>query len=402
MNTIRLSIFFVLLTCLTACGKSVDAPQQMPLPEVTVAAPLQKNLTEWDEYTGRFEAAERVEIRARVNGYLDDIRFRDGEKVKKGQVLFIIDQRPFKIAVERATAQYELAQKELNRLQGLSASRAVSKEDLDIGIQDVIVAKSFLDEAQLNLEFTEVKSPINGRISRSRLDVGNLINSNDSLPLTTVVSVSPIHFYLEASEQNLLKYIRLDQAGKRKGTRDNPREIFVKLPDEDRYSMIGIIDFVDVELDRGTGTVQARAIYDNSNEILYPGLFGRARIAGSGEYQAFLVPDSIIGTDQSKKFVLVVDAENKLAMKFVTLGPLTDSGMRIIKDGLGAEDRIVINGVQRARPGMPVSAIEGKIDDVQLFNMPDLVLPQAILDAAYSSSKISNSDDEPLPSSKEE
>lgn len=382
MNIRRLTLVPLFALLLASCSKEPPAPPQMPPPEVTVANPLQKTLMEWDEYTGRFEAAERVEIRARVSGYLEEIRFKDGEKVSKGQILYVIDQRPFKIALERATAQHELAEKELKRLQGLSASRAVSKEDLDIGIQDVIVAKSFLDEARLNLEFTQVKSPIDGRISRSRLDVGNLVNSNDTQPLTTVVSITPIHFYLEASEQALLKYIRLDQSGQRRGTRDNPRELYVRLADEETYNMVGIVDFVDVELDRGTGTVQARAIYDNSNEVLYPGLFGRARIAGSGEYMASLVPDHIIGTDQSKKFVLVVDEDNKVAMKFVTLGPLTDSGMRIIREGLEGNEKVVINGLQRARPGMTVATVTGEIEDLPLFNMPELSVSQALLDAA--------------------
>lgn len=382
MNFQHLTYMSLLGLLLASCGKAPPSPPQMQPPQVTVASPLQKNLTEWDEYTGRFEAAERVDIRARVSGYLNEIRFKDGEKVTKGQVLYVIDQRPFIIALERATAQHELAEKELKRLQGLSASRAVSKEDLDIGIQDVIVAKSFLDEARLNLEFTEVKSPIDGRISRSRLDVGNLVNSNDSEPLTTVVSISPIHFYLEASEQALLKYIRLDQSGQRKGTRDNPRELFVRLSDEETYNMVGIVDFVDVELDRGTGTVQARAIYDNSNEILYPGLFGRARIAGSGEYLASLVPDHVIGTDQSKKFVLVVDDENKVSMKFVTLGPLTDSGMRIIRKGLDGSEKIVINGLQRARPGLTVTTVTEEIEDAPLFNMPKISPSKNLLDAA--------------------
>lgn len=380
MNSVRLILVSVWLILLTSCSGAPEAPPPMSPPEVTVAHPLQKKLIEWDEYTGRFEAAERVEIRARVNGYLEEIRFRDGEKVTKGQILFVIDQRPFKIALQRAQAQHELAEKELNRLRGLSASRAVSKEDLDIGIQDVIVAKSFLDEARLNLEFTEVKSPIDGRISRSRLDVGNLVNAGDPQPLTTVVSVHPIHFYLEASEQNLLKYIRLDQSGQRKGTRDNPRELFVRLQDEAHYNRVGIVDFIDVELDRGTGTVQARAVYDNSSEVLYPGLFGRARVAGSGEYLASLVPDHVIGTDQSKKFVLVVDDESKITMKFVKLGPLTDSGMRIIRSGLSALDKVVINGLQRARPGMTVTTKEEQIEDMKLFNMPDQGAPQALLD----------------------
>lgn len=370
-------IILLCIIAVSACSQAPPPAPKMTPPEVVVASPLQKNLTEWDEYTGRFEAAERIEIRARVSGYLQEIRFHDGEKVKQGQVLFVIDQRPFEIALERANAQYELAEKELKRLQGLASSRAVSAEDLDIGTQNVIVAKSFLDEARLNLEFTEVKSPIDGRISRARVDAGNLVNTSDPAPLTTVVSISPIHFYIEASEQALLKYIRLEQAGKRVGSRDNPRELYVRLQDEDNFNRTGIMDFVDVELDRGTGTVQGRAVFNNEDELLYPGLFGRARIAGSGEYSGILVPDAIIGTDQSKKFVLVVDAEHKAVMQFVTLGPVTDSGLRIIQDGLSADDKVIINGLQRARPGTPVTIKEGSIPDTELFNMPSVSVSSA-------------------------
>ncbi len=373
MKTFAATACCVLVLLLSACQKPAPANQAMPPPEVVVATPLLYTLTEWDEYTGRFEASERIEVRARVSGFLDEKRFKDGDMVKAGQVLYLIDQRPFQIALQRAEAQYELAEKELARLEGLSASRSVSKEDVDRAIQGVRVAKSYLDEARLNLEFTEVKSPIDGRISRSRIDVGNLITAGASQPLTTVVSVSPIYFYMEASEQALLKYIRLDQEGKRKGSRDNPRFLFVRLQDEQNYGWIGLLDFVDVELDRGTGTIQARAVFDNPDEVLYPGLFGRARLAGSGAYEAVLIPDHIIGTDQSKKFVMVVTPENVAEARFVELGPLQDDGMRIVRSGLSADDLVIVNGLQRARPGMTVTTREEPLQVSESQVMPSAV-----------------------------
>lgn len=368
-NTVILTV--VASMFLSACKPANEPQGQMPTPEVVVANPLVKSVVEWDEYTGRFEATERVEIRARVPGYLSEIRFRDGENVKKGATLFVIDQRPYQIALERAEAQYELAVKELHRIEGLRQSRAVSKENFDIAKQDVAVAKSFLDEAKLNLEFTEVKSPIDGSVSRSLLDVGNLIDSAMSVPLTTVVATTPIHFYFEASEQQLLKYIRLDRAGKRPGSRNNSNPLYVKLLDEKSFNRKGIIDFVGVEVDQGTGTIQGRAIFDNSDNVIYPGLFGRARIAGSGVYEAMLVPDEIIGTDQSRKFVMIVDDQGIAQMQFVKLGPLRDSGLRIVRSGLNADTNVIINGLQRARPGTPVTTRKEVIEEAQNNVMPD-------------------------------
>lgn len=351
---------------LAACGQEEASEQQArPAPEVTVATPLKKEVTDWDEYTGRFDAVERVEIRARVSGYLSEIQFRDGDTVEKGDTLFIIDQRPFKIAVDRAQAQYELAQKEFARSDKLRQSSAASQANLDRRAQELRVAKSDLDETRLELSFTQIKAPISGLIGRSNVDIGNLISGDlqNGTPMTTIVSTNPIHFYFEASEQQFLKYSRLDKTGSRPGSRDTPNPLFIKLQDEDDFTHVGRMDFVDNELDQGTGTIVGRAILENNSGFLVPGMFGRARLVGSGAYEAYLVPDSVIGTDQSRKFVMVVNGEGKAEMRFVTLGPLRDSGLRVIKSGITETDKVIINGLQRARPGTPVKTVNGVIDE---------------------------------------
>ena len=354
---------FLLAACLQ---EEAEAPQQpQPAPEVTVATPLKKEIVEWDEYTGRFEAVERVEIRARVSGYLSEVQFLDGDLVEKGDTLFIIDQRPFRIAVDRAQAQYELAQKEFERSNQLRQSSAASQANLDRRAQELKVSKANLDQARLELSFTEIKAPIKGRIGQSNVDIGNLISGNgqDEEPMTTIVSTDSIHFYFEASEQQFLKYARLNKSGARPGSRDTPNPIYIKLQDEDKFTHVGSMDFVDNELDQGTGTIIGRAILENKTGFLAPGMFGRARLIGSGEYEAYLVPDSIIGTDQSRKFVMVVNADGKAEMRFVELGPLRDSGLRIITSGVSETDKVIINGLQRARPGTPVTTVDGNIEE---------------------------------------
>lgn len=358
------AILLITLLCL-GCQDAKQNALPPQAPEVIVAKPLKKKIIDWDEYTGRFQAIERVEVRARVSGYLDAIEFKDGQTVEQGQVLFVIDQRPFKIARDKAEAQYELAKKEYDRALDLRKKRAIAQETLDRRAQELQVTRASLDEAQLNFEFTEVKSPIGGRVSRSQIDVGNLITggSANATLLTTVVSLDPIHFYFEGSESDLLKYIRLDRSGKRPGSDTNPNPVFTKLQDEEDYRHQGHMDFVDNEVDLSTGTIQARAIFPNPQGIIYPGLFGRARLLGSGEYQALLLPDEVIATNQSRKFVMLVGAENRAEMRFVKLGTLRDSGLRVILEGLHENDQVIINGLQRARPGAPVTPVPGAITE---------------------------------------
>jgi RND family efflux transporter MFP subunit len=379
---------FICIPFLTACiSESQEAADPPPPPQVTVAAPLQKPVVDWDEYTGRFQAVERVEIQARVDGYLDAIRFQDGQMVEKGDVLFVIDQRPFQIAFEgaradlrQAEAESKRAESEFNRFRQLVESQTVSEEEFEERRQNMIAtraqvdgAKAAVDEAKLNLEFTQVRAPISGRVSRDQVSVGNLISggSTGATLLTTIVSVDPIHFYFEASESELLKYTRLNNSGARPGSRDKANPVYVRLLDEEEFVHEGNMDFVDNEVDQGTGTIEGRAVFENPQGIIEPGMFGRARLIGSGEYQALLVPDAAIGTDQSRKFVYVVDDENQAEMRFVQLGPLQDGDLRVIRDGLAETDRIVIGGIQQVRAGSPVNPVDGAIQEEDVAHNSD-------------------------------
>jgi RND family efflux transporter MFP subunit len=341
---------------LVGCNEDEKPAMQGAMP-VKVGAPIVQTLSEWDEFTGRFQARDRVEVRARVSGYLDAVKFADGQRVKKGDVLFIIDPRPFKIALDSAEAEFKLAQRVYARAKGLRASKAVSQQELETAEQQYRSAKAALDAAKLNMEFTAVRAPIAGRVSRHLVDVGNVVSGGDvnATVLTTVVSVDPIDFYFEASELELLKYTRLEKSGARESARTKQHPVFIKLTDEQDFIHKGKIDFVDNELDRSTGTLQARATVPNADGALTPGVFGRLRMTGSGEYEAMLVPDDVIGTNQTQKFVYVVNEKNILEPHPVTLGPLHDGGLRIIRDGLKPDDKVVMAGVTMLRPGMPVT-----------------------------------------------
>lgn len=340
-------------------GRDGNDNQDAGAPPVTVASPRKQVLTEWDEYTGRFRATERVEIRSRVSGYLEEITFKDGQKVKQGDTLFIIDQRPFAIALERAEASFELANKELERARDLRKTGAVSQQEVDRRTQEFRQAKAALNDAKLNMEFSEVKSPIAGRMSRRLVDQGNLITGGDlnATLLTTVVAEDPIYFYFEVSEQEFLKYTRLDAEGKRVSSRNEPRTVLVRLQDEKEFTHEGRMDFVDNEIDRSTGSLQGRAVFANPDDTLLPGLFGRLRIAGSGEYEALLIPDEAVGTNQNQKIVYLVNAENTIVPKPVELGPLHEDKWRIVRSGITGEDKIVWSGLAKVRPGLKVSPV---------------------------------------------
>lgn len=339
-------------------------------PPVTVANPVVKKVTEWDEYTGRFEAVERVEIRARVSGYLDSVHFRDGEIVEKGDLLYVIDPRPFEAAlvqaqaeIERATAELSFAAKELERGEQLVKNRTISRAQVDtrrsarnVAAAELKAARGALQLAQLELEFTQITAPVSGRVSSTRIDVGNLVSggTTQSTLLTTIVSIDPIFFVFDASEADFLKYARLNQDGSRDSSRDADNPAYVRLMDETEWTRRGAMNFVDNELGQGSGTIRGRAVFDNPSGIITPGLFGRLRLLGSGEYTATLVPDNVILSDQSRKIVMTVDNEGTVVPKFVTLGPVID-GLRVIRSGLTGEDRVIINGIQRARPGGKVT-----------------------------------------------
>lgn len=336
----------ILIPVLMSCNSESNKPVGQTLAEVDVALPVKKNIVEWDEYTGRFQAVEEVDVRARVTGYLEAIKFQDGQMVKKGDVLFVIDQRPFKYALARAEAQYALAKAQYERAIKLQKEKFISAEVIDQRFQDVQVAETRVQEAKLNLEFTEVKAPISGKISRDFVSAGNLIRMNDTV-LTRIVSVDPIYFYFETSQNDLLKYIRLDRAGKRLSSEKKPTPVLIKLPDEKDYLHQGEVDFLDNVIDSGTGTILARALVPNPDNIIYPGLFARVKLVGSGEYEAILLPDKAINTDQARKFVYVVDNENKVKRVYVELGPLRESGFYIIRSGLKGDEKVIIHGIQR-------------------------------------------------------
>ncbi|WP_202410357.1 efflux RND transporter periplasmic adaptor subunit [Pseudomaricurvus sp. HS19] len=359
---------FVLLGC-----NEPAAPGAAPTPpEVDVTQPLRHQLIEWTEYPGRFEAVARVEVRARVTGYLQEKQFRDGQYVKKGDLLFVIDPRPFEYEMQRADAQYSLAQKAYKRAADLMRSKSISQEQFDQRQQELKVAEAALNEARLNLDFTRVTAPIDGKISDSFIDSGNLVSANSTV-LTRIVSVDPIHFEFEGSQGDLLNALRLDRAGKRPSSDYSPNPIFIKLLDEKHYDHSGRMEFIDNVVDAGTGTVKARALVSNPQAIIYPGLFGRARLSSSGEYEALLLPEKAINTDQNRKYVYAVNANNQATRIYVEPGPVQDNGLVIIRSGLSGDERVVINGIQRIRaPQQPVTPNAVTLEWQETDTMPDI------------------------------
>ena len=330
-------------------------------------------LVEWTEFTGRFEAIEWVDLRARVSGHLRTVDFRDGQIVEKGQLLFLIDPRPFEVALDRARAdlasaqaQLDLADLEFTRIDNLSDSPAFSRANYDQRMQEkraaeatLASARAAVAEAQLDLEYTRIYAPVSGRISDRRADIGNLIT--EETLLTTIVSLNPIYFTFDMSEADFLAYQRAVLSGQLPSTRDRLTLVNVKLVDEEDWSRQGRMDFVDNVVDRGSGTVRARAEFLNPDRLIAPGQFGTIRIPGSPEYEAILIPDEAIVTDQSQKLVMTVTEDNRIEPRVIRPGP-TELGLRIVRRGLSADDRIVINGLLRVRPGMEVRPQPGRID----------------------------------------
>jgi len=356
------------LLALAACGKS--EPPKPPPPSVAVSHPLVQTVVEWDEYTARLSAIDSVDVRARVSGYLQSIHFADGTVVAAGALLFVIDPRPYEAVLNRAKAdltlaeaRLDLARKDLVRAQFLVKSRAISQEEADTraaqvnqAAASVAGAKAAVDASALDVEFTRVTAPIGGRVSRHQITVGNLIigggTSNATL-LTSIVSLDPIYAYFDVDEQAYLKYARLNLAGQRPSSREVQNPVEIGVADEANFPHRGWMDFVDNQLDPNTGTLLGRAVVSNHDLLFSPGQFVRLRLAGSGRYEAVLAPDEAIGTDQSQRFVWVIDGENKAQYRTVTVGPLYE-GKRIVREGLAAGDRIVVGGVQRVRPGLVV------------------------------------------------
>lgn len=420
------------LTSLVGCAKPAAAPPP-PVVEVVVAKPIKKQIVEWDEYTARLEPIEYVEVRARVGGYLKEIHFIEGQIVQKGDLLCVIDEKPYQSAVRRAEAalqqakaaqgeaeseltrtiaakgevqaQYDLEEQRYRRAEQIVGTNAISPEEFDIrkstlaqaeaqvesadaniatakaavevAIAAVATAEAELNTANINLGYTQVKSPIGGRVSSRAVTIGNLISGGtaDSTLLTTIVSLNPIHVVFDADEAAFLKYQRLATLGKRESSRDVKNPVYLALADEyPKFPHTGHMDFVDNRLDPNTGTMRGRAILRNDDFMLTPGLFARVRLPGSGEYEAILVSDASVVSDQSDKFVYVVDDEGNIKRQAVKIGS-TINGLRIVQEGLTGDEQLIIRGVQRVRPGLKAKVTVEELTIKRDEGLPDSYEP---------------------------
>jgi multidrug efflux system membrane fusion protein len=356
---------------------AASAHAQAGPPQVTVAPPLASRVAQWDEFTGRFEAMERVDVRSRVSGYIDQVHFRDGSTVNQGDLLFTIDQRPFKLAVEsaqadvkRIEAQIVFDEADYQRAIELvkTAATPVSvldqrKANLDIARAQQMSAQAALHTAQLNLEWSEVRAPLSGRVSDHRVDPGNLVTGGQTgaTLLTTIVKLDPIYFVFDGSEADYIRYSRLNAEGERGSSRETANPVRVQLADEKDWPHRGVMNFVDNEINAHSGTIRGRAIFDNQDHFLTPGTFGRLRLYG-GPLDALLIPDAAVVSDQASKVVLIVNSDNKVIAKPVTLGGMA-RGLRVVASGLQPTDRVVIGGLANpfVRPGVLVAASQSEI-----------------------------------------
>jgi len=348
-------------------AESAAAP---PPPTVSVAPVIERQITEWDEFTGRLDAVQKVEIRPRVSGYIDKVAFTEGKEVRAGDLLFQIDPRPYQAELDKARAEEErvktrsvLAKQEVDRAEKMLAKRAISQEEMDErtnalqeSVSAIASAKAAVEQAALNVEFTHITSPIDGRVSRTEITRGNLVAGGPGATLlTTVVSLNPIYAYFDGDEQSYLKYVKLARNGQLRSSRDVKTPVYMGLANEDGYPHQGYIDFLDNQVNAAAGTIRIRAVFDNRERLFTPGLFAKIKIVGSGNYKAILVRDSAVGTDQDKKYVLRLAPDGTVQSQFVQLGPLVD-GLRIIREGLKPGDKIVVNGTLKVRSGMQVKA----------------------------------------------
>ncbi|MFC5569575.1 efflux RND transporter periplasmic adaptor subunit [Lysobacter yangpyeongensis] len=355
-----------LLLALSGCSSEAAPNAGMPPPpEVSVANVLAKNVHQWDEFTGRVAAVETVELRPRVSGYVQNVVYKEGQEVHKGDLLFVIDQRPYLAALDRARAELEraraearLAQAQDARAQTLIEAKAISREEFEqrkantSGTNAAVrAAEAAVTAAQLDLQFTQVRSPIDGRAGRALVTEGNLAQADSTL-LTTVVSQDPVYVYFESDEQSFLRYTELARKGERAATKNPVR---VGLATETGYPHEGTVDFVDNQVDPRTGTIRARAVLKNPDRLFTPGLFARVQLQGSGEFKALLIDDKAVLTDQDRKYVYVLGPKNAAVRKDVVLGRSID-GLRVVESGLTPEDKVIVHGVQKVFfPGMPVS-----------------------------------------------
>lgn len=372
-SLIRPVLLAALVAVLAACARSqaTGKPAAPPAPEVTVGGVIAKPLRDWEEFSGRLQAVDSVEIRPRVAGFIDSVQFTEGARVKKGQLLFRIDPRPFQAEVNRLSAelrrarsQSALAASNHERGKRLVAQHMISQQDFDqlattasTSTDDIGAAAAALETARLNLEFTEVRSPIDGRVSRALITAGNLV-SNTSV-LTTVVSDDPVYAYFDADEQTYLKFA--SHAGSDDGTNGSRDSVFMGLIDEEGYPHAGRLDFVDNQVDPQSGTIRGRAVFDNKDGRFTPGLFARIKLVGGDARQTILIDERAVGTDLGKKFVLALRADNTLEYRPVTLGASVD-GLRVVSTGLDPADVVVINGLQHVKPGITVTPTKVAMD----------------------------------------
>ncbi|MGL4577023.1 MAG: efflux RND transporter periplasmic adaptor subunit [Burkholderiaceae bacterium] len=365
-----------LVTLVAACGQGGAQGQGGPggPPPVSVAPVAQRVVQEFDEFTARLEATETVDVRSRVSGTLERVHFREGQRVKKGDVLFTVDARPFSAEAARLQAQLaaaqtqaDLSKSEVTRAEKLLPLQAISQQELDQlkatarnGEASVKAAQAALQSAQLNLGYTRITAPISGRISRANVTAGNLVGVSEPV-LTTIVSTDRVYAYFDASEAVYLRYARATREGTRASSRETANPVMMGLSNEEGFPHQGKMDFVDNRLNPATGSMRGRAVFDNKDDLYTPGLFARLKLVGSGSYQATLVPDRAISTDQTRKVVMVVGANNIVEPREVKTGVVID-GMRVVT-GVKAGENIIVDGLQRAFPGAPVTPQVLKVDD---------------------------------------
>lgn len=359
-----------LLAALAGCNRNAAAPHagMPPPPDVSVAAVVSKPVRQWDAFTGRVAATDSVDVRARVSGYVQRVVYKEGDEVKQGELLFVIDPRPYKAALDNAAAQLDrarattqLAQAQNKRAQALIEAKAISRDEYDTrsaslaqSKADVRAAEAALATAKLNLEFTEVRSPIAGRVGRALLTVGNLAQADQTL-LTSVVSQDPVYVYFQPDEQTYLRYSELARKGERANSANPVR---VGLASDSGFPYSGTVNFINNQVDPATGTINARAVVPNAERVFTPGLYARVQLEGSGEFKAMLIDDKAVLTDQDRKYVYVLGPENKALRKDVALGGMIE-GLRVVQSGLAPEDKVIVSGLQKIFfPGAPVKPSE--------------------------------------------
>ncbi|HGG8713756.1 TPA: efflux RND transporter periplasmic adaptor subunit [Enterobacter asburiae] len=361
----------LLSVLLVGCDNSVAQNAAPPAPAVSAADVVVKSISQWDSFNGRIEAVESVQLRPRVSGYIDKVNYTDGQEVKKGEVLFTIDDRTYRAALEQAQAnlaraktQASLAQSEANRTDKLVNTNVVSREEWEQrrsaatqAQADIRAAQAAVDAAQLNLDFTKVTAPIVGRASRALITSGNLVTAGDTASvLTTLVSQKTVYVYFDVDESTYLHYQNLARSGQGASSNHTALPVEIGLTGEEGYPHQGKVDFLDNQLTPSTGTIRMRALLDNAQRQFTPGLFARVRLPGSAEFKATLIDDKAVLTDQDRKYVYIVDKEGKAQRRDITPGRLAD-GLRIVRQGLNPGDKVIVEGLQKVfMPGMPVNA----------------------------------------------